>query len=209
VTTQSSGPSFKGDLPEETNRSGCLSSLAIILFVPAFLVTAIGVLRGGIPTPGKTQPAGPVRQSYATDEAKWRYLKAQERNDSALWNEHARAVFEYPRDQWMEKQDEMVKGGHMPEASRLRALTTSEQAEMSECVAAAKERNSFRSYAMAWTLFGVPLCVLATLFGVLAFVQAATGSVRGSRLAMFGILVVLNIISLLLTWWNAKGTSLD
>ena len=199
---------YNAGMGEEPKRLGRLFMAAIVISIPSLLMTVWGVWLGGWPMPGRVAPIHP-RLGTVVDEVRWRERKARELNDPALWNDRAEILLRLTPSERSAEEDYMVKENIIGESSRLRLLTPAEQTEMEKSILAEKSRNTVIEYGLYWLIFGMPLSLLAMLLGSLALVRALWRQIKDYRLVLAGGLVLLNSLVLLLTYWNASGTSLD
>jgi hypothetical protein len=195
-------------MADEPKPLGRLFQTAIIISIPPLLITAWGVCLGGWPTPGQVAPVHP-RFGHEINEMSWRERKSQELNDPTLWNEKAAIVLLSPPSKRAEIQEQMIKDKMIDESTRLRPLTPAEQVEMEKHVRAVQSNNAAMRFGKYWLFFGMPLSLLAMLLSGLAFISALWRRIGRYRLAVAGSLALVNGLVLLLTYWNACGTSLD
>ncbi len=193
---------------EESNSVGLLG-VAILASISAILLSLRGIMICGWPPPDLELPQGSPRHSYATNEIRWRQLKARETNDASIWNEKAEFVLLLSGEERDAEQDEMIKRGLIPESSRLRPLSPIEQTEMERRVEHVRLANAAMDFGQVWAFFGVPLNLLAMLLTFLAFWRAY-GRRNHSRQVIFVVLLfMMNCLSFVLTLRNASGTSFD
>lgn len=191
---------------ERAEGPGCLLPSASLLLIPSLLLTATGVWLGGLPAPGQVAPMRQPRAAYMINESRWCEEEALKLNDLSFWNEKAKVVLHLPPNQRAAEQEAMIKEGLIPETFRLRALTSPEQKEMETKVKHARQYNDFLKFREVWAFFGFPLSVLSTLLYVFSALGCRKGGYYWGWLAA---LLALDLLNLLLSWWNFQGTSFD